>query len=51
MKYERVLKDVPETQLQLVEDDFKSDGAEKVIKEKQPDGLWTIRVVLDDKTA
>lgn len=51
MKRELQLTDVSEEKLNLVEEDFKSDGALKVIKEKQGNGLWTIRAVLDYKTA
>ena len=40
---EMVLTGVPDDQVEAVVEDFNSEGADKVIKERQPDGNWTVR--------
>ena len=42
MPTKKVLTDIPEEDVQEVMDDFKSEGCE-VKKEKQANGLWTVR--------
>jgi hypothetical protein len=46
---EKVLTDVPESEVQQVIDDFKSEGCTQVTKEKQANGLWTVRATCPDK--
>ena len=47
MKNIREIKDIPEEEVDQVVADFESEGA-KVIKEKQPNGKWTVRATMPD---
>lgn len=49
MAKEIVLTDIPEDQVQEVVDDFKSEGCTDVTKERQNNGLWTVRATCPEK--
>ena len=48
MEKELVLTDVPSGVVEQVIQDFTSDGATTVAKERQPDGNWTVRASFGD---
>ncbi len=49
MAKQKVLTDIPERDVQQVMDDLKSEGCTPVTKEKQSNGLWTVRATCPDK--
>ena len=48
MAQQKVLTDIPDKDVQQVIDDFKSEGCDPVTKEKQANGLWTVRATCPD---
>jgi len=44
---QKTLKDIPDGEVNQVEEDFKSEGCE-VVKKKQDDGKWTIIATCPD---
>ncbi len=49
MAKQKELTDIPEDQVQETIDDFKSEGCTEVTKEKQQNGLWTVRAMCPDE--
>ena len=45
MTTERVLKDIPLSDVQMVIEDFKSEDCTDVKAEEQPDGRFTVRAM------
>ena len=50
MPIERVLTDIPESEVEQVVSDFESEGC-SVSKERQANGLWTVRAICPDEIA
>ena len=48
MPTEKVMRDVPESELQELIEDLESEGC-TVEKEKQPNGKWTVRATCPDE--
>lgn len=46
---QKVLTDIPEEQVQEIIDDFKSEHCTEVTKEKQNNGLWTVKATCPDE--
>jgi hypothetical protein len=49
MATQKVLSDIPDDNVQQVIDDFESEGCSEVTKEKQPNGLWTVRATCPEE--
>lgn len=49
MAKQKVLTDISEDQVQETIDDFKSEGCTDVTKERQNNGLWTVRATYHEK--
>jgi len=49
MATHKILTDIPENEVQQVMDDFESEGCTDVTKEKQPNGLWTVKAICPDE--
>jgi hypothetical protein len=47
MPVERILRDIPDSQVDKVVEDFESEGC-TATKDRQDDGLWTVRASCPD---
>lgn len=48
MATQKVLTDIPESEVHEVIEDFQSEGCTNVTREKQPNGRWTVRALCPD---
>lgn len=45
MMQEYVLQDIPESDVEMVKADFRSDNCTDIHAEAQPNGLWTVKAM------
>jgi hypothetical protein len=50
MSLERELKNIPDSEVDKIVADFKSEKCDPVTKEKQPDGKWTVRATCPERS-